>query len=268
MQPTPGIGSRVMSPLSESLGGRRALVTGGTKGVGAAIAERLGQAGATVLVTARSKPDGLDPKLFVGADLSTPKGPRGRRRVLGRRRRRHPGAQSRRVRRAVRRLRRAERGPLGQELNTNLLAAVRLDRGLLPSMIEAGTRGDRARLLDPAPHAAVERHPCLRRRQGRADDLQQGPGQPGRPARRARQHRRPGSSRPTAADDLVDRIARAPASPRSGAGAADGLARRHPPRPPQPAGGSRRIGRLPRLRPRRRHRRRRARIDGGTTPAV
>ena len=42
--------------ISESLEGRRALVTGGTKGTGAAIARRLAEASAVVLVTARSRP--------------------------------------------------------------------------------------------------------------------------------------------------------------------------------------------------------------------
>ncbi|WP_327321469.1 SDR family oxidoreductase [Streptomyces sp. NBC_01210] len=130
-----------MSPLSESLGGRRALVTGGTKGVGAAIAERLGQAGATVLVTARSKPDDLDPTLFVGADLSTPEGAAG---VVGAALERLGGVDI-----LVHNLGGSD-APSGgfaalseddwaKELNTNLLAAVRLDRGLLPGMIEAGT---------------------------------------------------------------------------------------------------------------------------------
>ena len=43
--------------MSDYLGldGCRALVTGGTKGIGAAVAERLREARATVLVTARSK---------------------------------------------------------------------------------------------------------------------------------------------------------------------------------------------------------------------
>ena len=38
------------------LEGRRALVTGGTKGIGAAVAARLREAGATVLTTARARP--------------------------------------------------------------------------------------------------------------------------------------------------------------------------------------------------------------------
>ena len=62
------------TPVSESLEGRRALVTGGTKGTGAAIARRLAQAGATVLVTARSRPDAIEEKAFIAADLSSAQG--------------------------------------------------------------------------------------------------------------------------------------------------------------------------------------------------
>jgi NAD(P)-dependent dehydrogenase (short-subunit alcohol dehydrogenase family) len=57
------------------LAGRRALVTGGTKGIGAAVAARLRQAGATVLTTARRPPDELPPHApFVAADVSTAEG--------------------------------------------------------------------------------------------------------------------------------------------------------------------------------------------------
>jgi NAD(P)-dependent dehydrogenase (short-subunit alcohol dehydrogenase family) len=57
------------------LGGRRALVTGGTKGIGAAVVARLREAGATVLATARTQPDRLEPGcLFVAADISTAEG--------------------------------------------------------------------------------------------------------------------------------------------------------------------------------------------------
>jgi len=59
--------------ISDSLAGRRALVTGGTKGTGAAIVRRLAEAGATVMTTARTMPGSyLDPGLFVAADISTP----------------------------------------------------------------------------------------------------------------------------------------------------------------------------------------------------
>ncbi|WP_326827235.1 SDR family oxidoreductase [Streptomyces sp. NBC_01751] len=126
--------------ISDSLEGRRALVTGGTKGTGAAIARRLTQAGATVIVTARSRPHDVEEKTFIAADLSTAEGaahvaaevdarvggvdilvntlggseaPAGGFAVLG-------------------------EGDWARELNTNLLAAVRLDRALLPHMITKG----------------------------------------------------------------------------------------------------------------------------------
>jgi NAD(P)-dependent dehydrogenase (short-subunit alcohol dehydrogenase family) len=121
--------------------GKRALVTGGTRGMGDAIVQRLRGAGATVVATARSTPPDLpQPKLFVAADISTAEG-------------------AAKVVRAVRdRLGGVDilvnnvggsSAPGGgfaaltddewqQALNTNLLAAVRLDRGLLPSMVAQG----------------------------------------------------------------------------------------------------------------------------------
>jgi NADP-dependent 3-hydroxy acid dehydrogenase YdfG len=63
--------------MSDYLGldGCRALVTGGTKGIGAAVAGRLREAGAKVLVTARSRPDVLGPDdLFVPADITSAEG--------------------------------------------------------------------------------------------------------------------------------------------------------------------------------------------------
>jgi NAD(P)-dependent dehydrogenase (short-subunit alcohol dehydrogenase family) len=57
------------------LAGRKALVTGGTKGIGAAVATRLREDGATVLITARVRPDDLRAQdLFVAADITTAKG--------------------------------------------------------------------------------------------------------------------------------------------------------------------------------------------------
>ena len=56
---------------------RKALVTGGTKGIGAATAQRLREAGATVLTTARTRPSGVMPgDLFVAADVTTAEGER------------------------------------------------------------------------------------------------------------------------------------------------------------------------------------------------
>lgn len=57
--------------FNNELQGRIALVTGGTKGAGKAIAERLLQAGATVVITARNVPENENSSLhFIAADLS------------------------------------------------------------------------------------------------------------------------------------------------------------------------------------------------------
>lgn len=61
--------------FNNELSGKIALVTGGTKGTGKAIAERLLQAGATVIITARNKSEKANEKLhFISADLSTSSG--------------------------------------------------------------------------------------------------------------------------------------------------------------------------------------------------
>ena len=61
-----------MSERAE-LAGRKALVTGGTKGIGEAVAARLREGGATVLTTARTQPgDLVDADLFVAADVADP----------------------------------------------------------------------------------------------------------------------------------------------------------------------------------------------------
>lgn len=57
--------------FNNELSGKIALVTGGTKGAGKAIAERLLQAGATVIITARNAPKTENGNLyFITADLS------------------------------------------------------------------------------------------------------------------------------------------------------------------------------------------------------
>lgn len=122
------------------LKGKRALVTGGTSGMGEAIVKRLAAAGATVITTARSVPSqSLDPILFIQADVSTPEGVdqviRGVQEHLG-------GVDI-----IVNNVGGGCSVPTGGALamsdddwqrifNTNLFSAVRLDRALLPKMME------------------------------------------------------------------------------------------------------------------------------------
>ncbi|SEI38880.1 NAD(P)-dependent dehydrogenase, short-chain alcohol dehydrogenase family [Dyadobacter koreensis] len=57
--------------MEKELTGKVALVTGGTKGIGKAIADRLSQAGATVIVTARNHPGDENLKHhFIAADIT------------------------------------------------------------------------------------------------------------------------------------------------------------------------------------------------------
>jgi NAD(P)-dependent dehydrogenase (short-subunit alcohol dehydrogenase family) len=122
--------------------GKRVLVTGGTKGMGEAIAKRFARAGATVLITARSAPSGAaDSELFIQADLSTAEGvEKVVREVLSR----HGGVDI-----LINNVG-GSGAPGGGfaaltdedwylALNGNLLCAVRLDRGLLPGMLERGS---------------------------------------------------------------------------------------------------------------------------------
>src|SRR6202158_3610029 len=121
---------------------RRALVTGGTKGVGAAVVAVLRDVGVKVITTARSAPKALPEGVhFVAADLSTADGcatlaaavaeqlggidiivngvggsstPAGGFAVI-------------------------DDDQWSKELNQNRMAAVRIDRALLPAMIEQGS---------------------------------------------------------------------------------------------------------------------------------
>ena len=61
--------------FNNELSGKIALVTGGTKGTGKAIAERLEAAGATVIITARNPPEQPNAKQhFIAADLTKASG--------------------------------------------------------------------------------------------------------------------------------------------------------------------------------------------------
>lgn len=123
---------------SEELSGKIALVTGGTKGTGQAIAERLLRAGATVIITARNQPEVSNQNLhFISADLSKSEGTQ---KVVS-----EVLSKFGRIDILVNNLGGSETPGGGfavltdqdweQTIQTNLLAPVRLDRGFLPIMI-------------------------------------------------------------------------------------------------------------------------------------
>jgi NAD(P)-dependent dehydrogenase (short-subunit alcohol dehydrogenase family) len=124
------------------LEGRRALVTGGTKGLGEAVVAALREAGATVLTTARSRPAHLaHADQFVTADVSTPEGCA----VVAQAVRERLGGID-----VIVHVVGGSSAPAGgfaalddhqwyRALDQNLFAAVRLDRALLPAMIAQGS---------------------------------------------------------------------------------------------------------------------------------
>ena len=122
---------------AKTLDGKRVLVTGGTRGMGAAVAELLIAQKARVIVTARHQ-DGKSPARLILADLTSPEGAdfvaEQAIEILG-------GLDV--VVHCVGASFAKPGGALAltdddwmQVLNTNLLSAVRLDRAILPGMVE------------------------------------------------------------------------------------------------------------------------------------
>ncbi|AKM04079.1 SDR family oxidoreductase [Burkholderia pyrrocinia] len=120
------------------LQGLRALVTGGTKGIGKAVVAYLCEAGANVLATARSRSDELAEERFIGADITTAEGCKT---VVDAVLDRLGGVD------IVVHVAGGSSAPAGgfrvldddewnKALNLNLFPAVRIDRALLPSMLE------------------------------------------------------------------------------------------------------------------------------------
>jgi NAD(P)-dependent dehydrogenase (short-subunit alcohol dehydrogenase family) len=123
------------------LSGLRALVSGGTKGVGEAVVARLREAGVKVLATARSRGELSGDEMFVAADVTSAEGCKT---IADAVHRRFGGVD------IIVHVVGGSSAPAGgfavlddevwqRELNLNLLAAVRLDRALLPAMIEQGS---------------------------------------------------------------------------------------------------------------------------------
>ncbi|MDQ1606840.1 MAG: hypothetical protein QOJ18_1207 [Microbacteriaceae bacterium] len=142
--------------MDQEFEGRRVLVTGGTRGIGAAVAARFASAGASVLVTGRTTPDAVRDAVadgavvnsavvnstveFVQADLATAAGAEA---AFGRAMELFGGVDI-----LVDNVGGSVSPPGGAlvldeddwmwAIQANLLSAVRLDRLVLPQMVEAG----------------------------------------------------------------------------------------------------------------------------------
>jgi NAD(P)-dependent dehydrogenase (short-subunit alcohol dehydrogenase family) len=122
--------------------GRRALVTGASKGIGQAVAARLREGGATVLATARRPPSDLaQTDLFVAADITTADGCAAVADTVGK----SLGGID-----IIVHVVGGSLAPAGgfavlddnewqRALDLNLFPAVRLDRALVPGMIDQGS---------------------------------------------------------------------------------------------------------------------------------
>lgn len=129
-----------MSPFI-SLEGKRALVTSGTRGAGAATVKLFRELGAEVLTSARSRPEDLPAEMFVGVDLTTPEGCAQLAETV---RQRLGGVD------IIVHMLGGSSAPAGgyealtdeewrKELDLNLMPAVRLDRELVPAMTAQGS---------------------------------------------------------------------------------------------------------------------------------
>lgn len=127
--------------FENELAGKISLVTGGSKGTGKAIADRLLKAGATVIITARNKPENeINGIYFIAADLSKTEGTQ---KVVD-----EVLNQFGHLDILVNNMGGSETPGGGfavlsdqdwdLSFQTNLLAPVRLDRGFLPGMINRG----------------------------------------------------------------------------------------------------------------------------------
>ena len=120
------------------LEGKRALITSGTRGAGAATVALFSDLGARVLTTARSRPDGMPASMFVAADLTTAQGCAD---LAAAARERLGGID------ILVHMLGGSSAPAGgfavlgdadwaREIDLNLMPAVRLDRALLPAMVD------------------------------------------------------------------------------------------------------------------------------------
>ena len=121
--------------------GKRVLVTGGTRGIGEAIVNRLRHGGASVITTARTIPEGANSEQFIQADVSTRAGAD---HIIKTTFDRLGGLDI--LINSVGGSSAPGGGVLAltdeiwqQEFELNLFSAVRLDRGFLPAMMKQGS---------------------------------------------------------------------------------------------------------------------------------